>query len=118
MSYCLHASQFQMHFMLCTADWLSLQAACHMPLSNCLTCLQSGKRSGDAALGRYLADTLAAVPRLGQAEFERLFNDSMQDSLMVTYLANLMRAQVGFMHGLLASAFCLLRSSISSSVTA
>eukprot|EP00199_Chlamydomonas_sp_CCMP681_P006965 CAMPEP_0119107422 /NCGR_PEP_ID=MMETSP1180-20130426/9980_1 /TAXON_ID=3052 ORGANISM="Chlamydomonas cf sp, Strain CCMP681" /NCGR_SAMPLE_ID=MMETSP1180 /ASSEMBLY_ACC=CAM_ASM_000741 /LENGTH=283 /DNA_ID=CAMNT_0007092905 /DNA_START=81 /DNA_END=932 /DNA_ORIENTATION=+ len=56
--------------------------------------VMSGKRAGDAALGRYLADTLAAVPRLGQTEFEHLFNDSMQDSLMVTYLSNLLRAQV------------------------
>lgn len=56
--------------------------------------MQAGKAAGDPALGRYLADTLAVVPRLGRAEFERLFNDSVQDSLMVSYLANLLRVQV------------------------
>lgn len=41
---------------------------------------QAGKKAGDAALGRYLADTLSAVPKFGRAEFERLFNDSVQVS--------------------------------------
>lgn len=54
----------------------------------------AGKKAGDPALGRYLADTLAVVPRLGRGEFERMFNDSVQDGLMVSYLANLLRAQV------------------------
>uniref|UniRef100_A0A7S0RJW6 Eukaryotic translation initiation factor 3 subunit F n=1 Tax=Chlamydomonas leiostraca TaxID=1034604 RepID=A0A7S0RJW6_9CHLO len=54
----------------------------------------AGKKAGDPALGRYLADTLAVVPRFAKAEFERLFNDSVQDQLMVSYLANLLRAQV------------------------
>lgn len=47
------------------------------------------------AIGRYLADTMAVVPRFTRAEFERMFNESVQDSVMVSYLANLMRAQVG-----------------------
>lgn len=54
----------------------------------------AGKKQGDPALGRYLADTMAVVPRFAKAEFERLFNDSVQDQLMVSYLANMLRAQV------------------------
>jgi hypothetical protein len=46
------------------------------------------------ALGRYLADTMSVVPRFSRAEFERLYNESVQDAVMVSYLANLMRAQV------------------------
>lgn len=56
--------------------------------------MQAGKKQGDPALGRYLADTMAVVPRFAKAEFERLFNDSVQDQLMVSYLANMLRAQV------------------------
>ena len=46
------------------------------------------------ALGRYLADTMSVVPRFSRPEFERLYNESVQDAVMVSYLANLMRAQV------------------------
>mmetsp|Transcript_14156 Transcript_14156/g.38333 ORF Transcript_14156/g.38333 Transcript_14156/m.38333 type:complete len:284 (+) Transcript_14156:86-937(+) len=53
-----------------------------------------GRQAGDVAVGRYLADTMAVVPRFSRAEFERMFNESVQDSVMVSYLANLMRAQV------------------------
>ncbi|KAL6749104.1 eukaryotic translation initiation factor 3f [Haematococcus lacustris] len=53
-----------------------------------------GRRAGDAAMGRYIADTLAAVPRFSRADFERLFNESVQDTLMITYLSNLVRTQV------------------------
>ena len=57
---------------------------------------QADKVSGDPVLGRYLADTLAVVPRLCAAQLQGLFNDSVQDTLMVSYLANLMRVQVGW----------------------
>lgn len=57
--------------------------------------IQEGRQAGDVAIGRYLADTMAIVPRFSRAEFERMFNESVQDSVMVSYLANLMRAQVG-----------------------
>lgn len=39
---------------------------------------QSGKVTGDPAIGRYLADTLALVPHLARPDFERLFNESVQ----------------------------------------
>ncbi len=59
-----------------------------------LCCSQEGRRKGDPAVGRYIADTLTAVPRFSKAEFERLFSESTQDVLMVTYLSHLLRAQV------------------------
>jgi hypothetical protein len=59
-----------------------------------ITAPQEGRRKGDPAVGRYIADTLAVVPRFSKLEFERLFSESMQDALMVTYLSNLLRAQI------------------------
>lgn len=56
--------------------------------------MQNGKITGDPAIGRYLADTLAMVPHMAKSDFERLFNESVQDSMMVTYLSDLLRAHV------------------------
>ncbi|MEW5318882.1 MAG: hypothetical protein WDW38_010066 [Sanguina aurantia] len=50
-----------------------------------------GRAKGDPALGTFLSDTLAVVPALPKPEFERLLNDSVQDVMTVSYLANLMR---------------------------
>jgi len=50
----------------------------------------AGEVKGDAAIGRYLMDTLGA----STTELEKGgFNTSLQDTLMVSYLANLVRAQ-------------------------
>ncbi|KAJ3722619.1 JAB1/Mov34/MPN/PAD-1 ubiquitin protease-domain-containing protein [Lentinula raphanica] len=50
----------------------------------------AGEVKGDAAVGRYLMDTLGA----STADLEKGgFNARLQDTLMVTYLANLVRAQ-------------------------
>ena len=57
-------------------------------------CLQAGKRQGDAAVGRYLADTLAVVPHFEVADFERMFNEGIQDDLLLSYFAHLVRSQV------------------------
>jgi hypothetical protein len=55
---------------------------------------QSGKRAGDEATGRAIAEALAAVPLVDAAAFERTFTAGLQNLLMVTYLANLTQAQV------------------------
>ncbi len=34
------------------------------------------------------------VPHLERGDFERLFNDGVQDVLLVSYLSNLLRTQV------------------------
>jgi translation initiation factor 3 subunit F len=45
-------------------------------------------------LGRYLADTMAVVPQIDRQDFERLFNENVQDVLLVSYLSNLVRVQL------------------------
>ncbi|KAI0775379.1 hypothetical protein BC629DRAFT_1582989 [Irpex lacteus] len=50
----------------------------------------AGEVKGDAAVGRYLFDTFGASTE----ELEKgAFNSSLQDTLMVSYLANLVRSQ-------------------------
>lgn len=53
-----------------------------------------GRAKGDPVIGRYLADTLSVVPHFSKPDFERLFNESVQDVMMVTYLSNLLRTQI------------------------
>ncbi|GAQ77950.1 eukaryotic translation initiation factor [Klebsormidium nitens] len=53
-----------------------------------------GKIPADNTIGRYLADTVAVVPRINPESFDSLFNDSVQDMLLVLYLANLTRTQL------------------------
>ncbi|CAI5494629.1 unnamed protein product [Closterium sp. Naga37s-1] len=53
-----------------------------------------GKREVDNEVGRALWDAVAAVPRISSEAFDRLFNNSVQDVLLVLYLANLTRAQL------------------------
>lgn len=54
----------------------------------------AGRTKADPAIGRHLADTLAAIPRLEPSDFERTFNEGIQDQLLVSYFANLVRSQV------------------------
>jgi translation initiation factor 3 subunit F len=44
--------------------------------------------------GRVIADALAVIPRVRPAVLDRLFHNSLQDLLMVTYLSNITRAQL------------------------
>mmetsp|Transcript_18561 Transcript_18561/g.63264 ORF Transcript_18561/g.63264 Transcript_18561/m.63264 type:complete len:287 (+) Transcript_18561:218-1078(+) len=53
-----------------------------------------GRRTGDKAVGRFLMDTVNAVPKLGPEAFQKLFNDSIQDVLLVTYLSQMTRTQL------------------------
>jgi translation initiation factor 3 subunit F len=53
-----------------------------------------GKVDPDAEIGRQIADTMATVPRIRPEVFDRLFNDSLQDLLMVTYLSNITKTQL------------------------
>ncbi|KAF7332374.1 Eukaryotic translation initiation factor 3 subunit F [Mycena kentingensis (nom. inval.)] len=49
----------------------------------------AGEVPGDKALGRYLMDTLA----VNAGAEDKAFNAALQDTLMISYLANLLRAQ-------------------------
>lgn len=62
-----------------------------------------GKIPADTQLGRQLADTLATVPRIRPAVFDKLFDDSLQDLLMVTYLSNITHTQLTIAEKLNAS---------------
>jgi translation initiation factor 3 subunit F len=62
-----------------------------------------GKTPPDAEVGRKVADTLATVPRIRPEVFDKLFNDSLQDLLMVTYLSNITRTQLSIAEKLNAS---------------
>jgi len=55
----------------------------------------SGKVQGDERVGRQLLGTLSAVVEgLEKDRLESLFNSHLQDTLMLSYLTNLVRSQV------------------------
>jgi translation initiation factor 3 subunit F len=45
-------------------------------------------------IGRYLSDTVAAIPYISPEDFDKMFEDNMQDMLLLMYLSNLMRTQL------------------------
>lgn len=53
-----------------------------------------GRVEGNKEVGRYLADSMSSIPHIDAEEFESLFNDSVQDVLLVSYLASLTRTQL------------------------
>lgn len=52
------------------------------------------KIKGDTNVGRFLASTVAALPKIDAAALERMFNNSVHDLLLVVYLSNLTRTQL------------------------
>jgi len=62
-----------------------------------------GKIEADDAIGRQIADTLSSVPRIRSEMFDKMFNESLQDLLMVTYLSNITRTQLTISEKLNAS---------------
>jgi hypothetical protein len=87
---------------------LSCKGPTLSPAHLCAPLWQEGRRAGDAAVGRYLADTLAVVPALAAADFEALFNEGVQDQLLVSYLANLVRSQLSLAERLGTAALPLM----------
>jgi translation initiation factor 3 subunit F len=53
-----------------------------------------GEMEADDVIGNQIADTLSSVPRIRPEVFDKMFNDSMQDLLMVSYLSNVTRTQL------------------------
>jgi len=53
----------------------------------------AGEVEGDKALGRYLMDTLGVAAIGEKGGEDKAFNASLQDTLMISYLANLVRSQ-------------------------
>lgn len=60
-----------------------------------VTKVESGEITGDLELGRDLLVAMAYIPKMNRAEFNNMFNKNIQDLLMVVYLANLTRLQLG-----------------------
>jgi translation initiation factor 3 subunit F len=53
-----------------------------------------GSISPDDEVGRDISETLSSVPRIRPEVFDKMFNDSLQDLLMVTYLSNITKTQL------------------------
>jgi translation initiation factor 3 subunit F len=62
--------------------------------SNYVDAVVEGKTPPDTEKGRYIADALATVPRMRPDAMDKLFHESLQDLLMVTYLSNLTQTQI------------------------
>jgi len=54
----------------------------------------SGQITGDSEIGRFLSEALDSVPKIPNEQFDKDFNDHLQDLLMLIYLSNLMRTQL------------------------
>jgi len=59
-----------------------------------------GESKPNQAIGRFLAEAVAAVPRLDPETFEKCFNESIHDVLLVVYLSNLTRTQLALAQNL------------------
>lgn len=53
-----------------------------------------GRKEGNVAVGRHLAETVAAVPHFSPADLAKLVQDSQNDVLLTSYLAGLIRAHI------------------------
>mmetsp|Transcript_13393 Transcript_13393/g.38562 ORF Transcript_13393/g.38562 Transcript_13393/m.38562 type:complete len:335 (+) Transcript_13393:138-1142(+) len=53
-----------------------------------------GTTTANAEVGRQIANTLASVPSVRPEVLDNLFNDSLQDLLMVTYLSKITKTQL------------------------
>ncbi|KAL3925582.1 MAG: hypothetical protein SGILL_000305 [Bacillariaceae sp.] len=62
-----------------------------------------GKRPPDSEVGRQIADALDSLPRVRPEVFDKMFNDSLQDLLMVTHLSNITKTQLAIAEKLNAS---------------
>ncbi|KAJ3064990.1 hypothetical protein BCR33DRAFT_723361 [Rhizoclosmatium globosum] len=59
-----------------------------------VSAVKSGEIPANDAIGRYLLDTVSSVPLIQSTDFEKMFNNHLQDLLMVVYLSNLTRTQL------------------------
>ncbi|XP_042029551.1 eukaryotic translation initiation factor 3 subunit F-like [Salvia splendens] len=53
-----------------------------------------GRTAPDNKIGRFLSDTIAALPKLSPKAFDKLVNDSLQDQLLLLYLSSITRTQL------------------------
>ncbi|KAI8540071.1 hypothetical protein RHMOL_Rhmol09G0233200 [Rhododendron molle] len=53
-----------------------------------------GRVAPDNNIGRFISDTVASIPKISPAAFDRLVNDSLQDQLLLLYLSSITRTQL------------------------
>ncbi|XP_057788698.1 eukaryotic translation initiation factor 3 subunit F [Salvia miltiorrhiza] len=53
-----------------------------------------GRTAPDNKIGRFISDTIAALPKLSPNAFDKLVNDSLQDQLLLLYLSSITRTQL------------------------
>lgn len=53
-----------------------------------------GRIAPDNNIGRFVSDTVASVPKISPAAFDKLVNDSLQDQLLLLYLSSITRTQL------------------------
>ncbi|KAJ3221649.1 hypothetical protein HK099_003273 [Clydaea vesicula] len=63
-------------------------------VSSYIDSVLEGKEDQNKALGRFISDTISSIPKIDKDVFEKMFNNHLQDILMVVYLSNLTRAQL------------------------
>lgn len=81
-------------------EGLALQQSMEKLLSMLNTCsayvdnVVAGTLPPNDTIGRDLSETLSSVPRIQPEIFDKMFNDNLQDLLMVTYLSNITKTQL------------------------
>jgi len=63
-------------------------------ISNYVSRVIEKKEKGNPEVGQAISEALAAIPHLERGRFKKMMNGTVQDLLMVVYLANLTRTQV------------------------
>ncbi|KAF5181216.1 Eukaryotic translation initiation factor 3 subunit f [Thalictrum thalictroides] len=53
-----------------------------------------GRVAPDNKIGRFVSDTIASIPKIEPAAFDKLVNDTLQDHLMLLHLSSLTRTQL------------------------
>ena len=56
--------------------------------------VQAGKQKGNTVIGRYLADTVAAVPHFTREDFDKMLTDQQNDCTLVLFLSKLIQAHL------------------------
>jgi len=81
-------------------EGLALQQSMEKLLTMLTTCstyvdnVVAGALSPNDTIGRDLSETLNSVPRIQPEVFDKMFDDNLQDLLMVTYLSNITKTQL------------------------
>ncbi|KAF0685104.1 Aste57867_22978 [Aphanomyces stellatus] len=63
----------------------------------------AGKQTSNPKIGRELAEAVASIPAIRSDVFDQIFNNGLQDLLMVSYLSSLTQAQLSIAEKLITS---------------